>query len=196
MSATCRQLRATASADPLWRRLVQEDFPARAGPERRSGWKALYGACHRDREEARERRLAQRRHPQLRPVPGFRGGNPFMPAPGPGGIIGAPVVRGSAAASAFCDGFVEQASEGQYRGGFRHGGHASRPHVNYVRICHLQVVTMIGCLLGALGAGSLPVSLAACLASATEGHAARTSICCDCPLWRRIVDYGSAEFVD
>ena len=89
VSATCRQLRATASADPLWRRLVEQDFPARAGSERRSGWKALYGACHRDREEARERRLAQHRHPQLRPVPGFRGGNPFMPAPGPGGIVGA-----------------------------------------------------------------------------------------------------------
>jgi len=89
VSATCRQLRGTASADPLWRRLVEQDFPARAGPERRGGWKALYGAAHRDREEARERRLAQRRHPQLRPVPGFRGGNPFMPAPGPGGIVGA-----------------------------------------------------------------------------------------------------------
>ena len=89
VSATCRQLRGTASADQLWRRLVEQDFPARAGPERRCGWKGLYGAAHRDREEARERRLAQRRHPQLRPVPGFRGGNPFMPAPGPGGIVGA-----------------------------------------------------------------------------------------------------------
>ena len=89
VSATCRQLRGIASADSLWRRLVEQDFPARAGPERRGGWKALYGACHRDGEEARERRLAQRRHPQLRPVPGFRGGNPFMPSPGPGGIVGA-----------------------------------------------------------------------------------------------------------
>ena len=93
VSATCRQLRGTAGADALWRRLVEQDFPARAGPERRGGWKALYAACHRDREAAHDRRLAQRRHPQLGRA-GFRAGNPFMPAPGPGGIVGAHVLFG------------------------------------------------------------------------------------------------------
>lgn len=80
----CRQLRHVASSDALWKPLVERDFPRMVSPERRGGWKALYGACVREQEE-RRRRL-RRALPRLQP---FHRGNPFVPAPPPGFIVGA-----------------------------------------------------------------------------------------------------------
>ena len=85
LSGVCRQLRLMCSSDELWKPLVQRDFSSTVFVDRRTGWKALYGAAVQYREQSRSERQSHARQPRLHP---FHRGNPFVPAPPPGFILG------------------------------------------------------------------------------------------------------------
>lgn len=89
LSGVCRQLRLMCSSDELWKPLVQRDFSSTVFVDRRTGWKALYGAAVQYREQSRQERRSHARQPRLHP---FHRGNPFVPAPPPGFIVGVPSI--------------------------------------------------------------------------------------------------------